>query len=125
MGIGCWVKPGIFAVVALGVGLWMMFGSGPSRRISVAEALLSLVLVAVGTVVLLAVAAWVLFLLWVGRMTRDLRKNMDGLSEGVRRTQGREGSGPAAGGGREPIEVQAQEVKPDELEGGEKKPGQS
>jgi hypothetical protein len=111
--------PGLFGVGCLGVGLYNVFGR---TGLSAFEMLLALMLIGVGAIVTGVVVIWVLFLLWLRRLRRNLAAGMENLAWTMeyRETQGRSGgteAGAGSGEGRryEPLEVQA-EVKDPEKE---------
>jgi hypothetical protein len=124
------VIPGLFGVACLALGLYNVFGR---EGISAIEMLLALMLIAVGGIVTAIVVAWILFLLWLRRLRRNLAAGMENLARSMEymATQGRsggvDGGGPGQGPARtyEPLEVQAEvkDEKPGERKGlGEGKP---
>src|SRR4051794_16834592 len=112
-GLGCWVMPGLFGAGCLLLGLYNVFGR---EGLSGFEMVFALLLIAVGTVVTVAVVLWVLLMLWLRRLRRNLAAGMENLARSVEfmATQGRSGgTAPGPGDVRqeyEPLEVQA-EVK--------------
>jgi hypothetical protein len=114
--------PGVFGIGCLALGLYNVFGR---EGVSGFETLLALVMIALGTIVTGAVVIWVIFLLWLRRLRRNLTASMENLARNMEyaATQGRSGGtgpggAPGPGDGRtyEPLEVQA-EVKDPEKEG--------
>ena len=109
-GLGCLVMRtlvGIFCVVR---GIYLLFFAG---ALSAGQTLGALLLGFFGLALLVPVALWLAFVLWMRKLKRDFRTNMENLVRGAA-GQGQPGgsapAGPTGASGHAPIEVHA-EVK--------------
>ena len=122
-GLGCWVKPALFALASLALGLYIMFGR---TGVSPGEMVGALVLVLLGVLVLLPVIAWLLFIWWIGRLKRQLQKDMESLSQDAKLMLGRSAwphdSVYVEAESVEVVEPKAEVEQEEQAEGNEAKP---